>query len=71
MKERLYLINYDHDYPKRGMLGHILGLKRIYSLNCYQIIFDDESEDYVCIDTLKEKGWRLVTLSELLKVGMP
>ena len=80
-REKAYLINYNKDYFKRGKISDIIGIKKVTTYNsygianpsklCYHIVFDDSQQDFVEIDNLKEAGWYIVTLDELLSVGMP
>lgn len=76
VKERLYLITYQKEYHRCGSIANIIGLKKITTTNinselsimCYHIQFEDGEEDFINIHS---ENWHLVTLSDLLRVGMP
>jgi len=83
-KERMYLITYNQDYFRRGKIANVIGIKRVTKFKnnsiailndstttCYHIQFEDGEEDYVDLNTMEDMGWHLVTLADLLKVGMP
>jgi hypothetical protein len=82
-KERVYLITYNKQYYNCGKIANILGIKRVTQYNTYNVAissklsyhiqFEDGQEDYVPIELLSDTqaDWHLVTLAELLRVGMP
>lgn len=75
-KERLYLITYKKEYHHSGSIANIISLKKItttsinseLSILCYHIMFEDGEEDFINIHS---EDWHLVTLADLLRVGMP
>jgi hypothetical protein len=70
-KEKIYMICYHNDYHKRGMIANIVGMKKVSTKICYHIVFEDDEQDYIDINDIKDNDWHFVTLAELLRVGMP
>jgi hypothetical protein len=72
MKEKLYFICYKADYLKRGKIAILLDIVLINKMvKCYYVQFDDYSTDYIDIKKIEENDWHMVTLDDLLNVGMP
>ena len=72
IRQKLYLICYDNAYKKRGKVADIISIVKLNNaVICYQIMFDDFDIDFIEIDKMEQNNWHLVTLDDLLKVGMP
>lgn len=71
--DRLYLITYNHNEIFRGKVGRIIGMCRNIprGIDYYIIRFEDNSIKNIEVGEVANGNWRFVTISELLKVGMP
>jgi hypothetical protein len=74
--EKVYLINYNLQFARRGKPAQIIGLRKYTFPNnekviCYQLEYEDGFQAYVPIDKIKESEWRFVTLDDMLRYGSP
>jgi hypothetical protein len=72
LREKIYFICYNNDYHNRGKIADLISVVILNkNKKCYYIQFDDFTTDYVEIATMEQNDWHMVTLDDLLKVGMP
>ena len=80
MKLNAYLINFNLNFPYRGKIAKVIGMKKIYTEYgsamkktelAYHLKFEDDSDYYLDVDLVEKDNWKFVTIDELLCVGMP